>query len=465
MNGSNALARCLYRILLKGAKKLDSTPALRSLLVLNGKVGDITKLPPHLSPHNDMHGEKSNFFSDLVRSKFRHPSSDLSMEDALAAIRSYEMSHTLYDTLMEDKVEYSSRLSEVAEQVDVRPHDAIEPGTILLSHPLSMEHSILDRAVVLICQHSKKHGTLGVVLNKPLDFTLKDVLSADIEDHPSLGGEMENGEDEDSDEFVSRSGQAHLSGVESDEMGGSRGREEEVDEFERQMETAMSSFSQPASFHRMPKKGAIFSDDDPRSVLKHFHSDCVSHGGHVVHSPVGSLVVQMLHSIQACADNDGVNGSSESVMQLGPSSGANRSIHFGADMISLNDIYCKSGLAEEGLYRFFLGYSSWNPGQLEKEIKSGHWVTAKVSDIANAKLTKAPRLASKLRSKEVFPTEALILDRACAEGLWQKLLSKYGGVCSVWAKGSDEMYSKVFEESGMFQMGDDDEEGIVVSLS
>lgn len=50
----------------------------------------------------------------------------------------------------------------------------IGPGTLLLAEPF-MDDDNFKRAVVLICRHDKE-GTHGLLLNKPIDLRLQDVI-------------------------------------------------------------------------------------------------------------------------------------------------------------------------------------------------------------------------------------------------------------------------------------------------
>jgi putative transcriptional regulator len=51
-------------------------------------------------------------------------------------------------------------------------------GKILLSEPFLFD-SNFKRSVILLCEHDKENGSLGFILNRQLDITIKDVMDID----------------------------------------------------------------------------------------------------------------------------------------------------------------------------------------------------------------------------------------------------------------------------------------------
>lgn len=65
----------------------------------------------------------------------------------------------------------------------------IRRGTLLLAEPFLGDHNF-ERSVILICEHSSE-GTFGLVLNKPTDFQLCDVVDVDLNFQIFIGGPVD----------------------------------------------------------------------------------------------------------------------------------------------------------------------------------------------------------------------------------------------------------------------------------
>jgi putative transcriptional regulator len=65
------------------------------------------------------------------------------------------------------------------------------------------------------------------------------------------------------------------------------------------------------------------------------------------------------------------------------------------------------GMAHSGNFRFFLGYSGWGDGQLDKEIEEGSWIVSSIN-----------------------PSDLFELD---SQSLWKKCMLRLGGECALLA--------------------------------
>ena len=52
---------------------------------------------------------------------------------------------------------------------------SLEAGSLLLSEPFMWDENF-RRTVILICRHHSVEGTSGVILNKPVQLNLEDLL-------------------------------------------------------------------------------------------------------------------------------------------------------------------------------------------------------------------------------------------------------------------------------------------------
>lgn len=64
---------------------------------------------------------------------------------------------------------------------DFEKDKEIVPGRLLLSEPFMFDENF-RRTVVLVCSHDNENGTVGVILNKPINLRLNEV----IEEFPHL---------------------------------------------------------------------------------------------------------------------------------------------------------------------------------------------------------------------------------------------------------------------------------------
>jgi len=61
----------------------------------------------------------------------------------------------------------------------------IGPGQLLLSEPFMFDENF-KRTVVLVCSHDDENGTVGLIINKPINIRLNDV----IDDFPEFKGKI-----------------------------------------------------------------------------------------------------------------------------------------------------------------------------------------------------------------------------------------------------------------------------------
>jgi len=65
----------------------------------------------------------------------------------------------------------------------------LQPGSLLLAEPFMIDENF-KRTVVLICEHSPSNGTLGLIINKPINLRIEDVVDnfPDFKTRLYLGG-------------------------------------------------------------------------------------------------------------------------------------------------------------------------------------------------------------------------------------------------------------------------------------
>jgi putative transcriptional regulator len=68
---------------------------------------------------------------------------------------------------------------------DFEKHKTVTAGTLLLSEPFMFDENF-RRTVVLVCSHTEEDGTVGVILNKPVNLRLNDV----VEGFPPFKGKL-----------------------------------------------------------------------------------------------------------------------------------------------------------------------------------------------------------------------------------------------------------------------------------
>ncbi|MFN8286122.1 MAG: YqgE/AlgH family protein [Chitinophagales bacterium] len=68
---------------------------------------------------------------------------------------------------------------------DFEKEKDIKPGSLLLSEPFMFDENF-RRTVVLVCEHTEPNGTVGIIVNKPIDLRLQEV----VEDFPQFNGKL-----------------------------------------------------------------------------------------------------------------------------------------------------------------------------------------------------------------------------------------------------------------------------------
>jgi putative transcriptional regulator len=84
-------------------------------------------------------------------------------------------------------------------------------------------------------------------------------------------------------------------------------------------------------------------------------------------------------------------------------------IYWGGDIETIRDLI-REGKINQSQIRFFLGYSGWSEGQLERELKENSWVIAKVNS-------------------------NIVLNRG--EDIWKKVLRSFKNKYRMWADFPD----------------------------
>ncbi len=84
-------------------------------------------------------------------------------------------------------------------------------------------------------------------------------------------------------------------------------------------------------------------------------------------------------------------------------------IYWGGDIETIRDLI-RAGKIDQSQIRFFLGYSGWSEGQLERELKENSWVIAKVNS-------------------------NIVLNRG--DDIWKKVLRSFKNKYRMWADFPD----------------------------
>ena len=172
----------------------------------------------------------------------------------------------------------------------------VKAGQLLLSEPFMPDENF-RRTVVMVCEHNRQNGTVGLIINKPINIRLNDI----VEDFP-------------------------------------------------------------------PFKGKVFL------------------GG-----PVGTDTLQFLHSL-----GEQIEGSVKLAEGL----------YWGGDFEQVK-VLISEDKVQLNQIRFYLGYSGWEPGQLDNEIRENSWI-----------ITQGTH-------QQIFQTQHDLL--------WREVMRKMGGVYSTMA--------------------------------
>jgi putative transcriptional regulator len=148
---------------------------------------------------------------------------------------------------------------------------------------------------------------------------------------------------------------------------------------------------------KIPEKGKILISE-PFLPDKFFNRSIVYLTDHTPQGSVGFILNRKL-DLKICNAIEGFDGWDENLNMGGPVAPDTlhylhnlgdlipKSVHvegtvfWGGDIESIRELI-KTGKINKSQIRFFLGYSGWSAGQLEKELKEDSWVIARVkSDI------------------------------------------------------------------------------------
>lgn len=145
---------------------------------------------------------------------------------------------------------------------------------------------------------------------------------------------------------------------------------------------------------KIPKKGKILISE-PFLPDTFFNRTVVYLADHNAEGSVGFILNKKL-DIKVCDAISGFEGWDEFLSMGGPvapdtlhylhnlgekipkSVLVDENIYWGGDIDLIKDLISTNGLTSSQI-RFFLGYSGWSAGQLERELKENSWVIAKIN--------------------------------------------------------------------------------------
>lgn len=145
---------------------------------------------------------------------------------------------------------------------------------------------------------------------------------------------------------------------------------------------------------KIPKKGKILISE-PFLPDTFFNRTVVYLADHNADGSVGFILNKRL-DIKVCDAISGFEGWDEFLSMGGPvapdtlhylhnlgekipkSVLVDENIYWGGDIDLIKDLISTNGLTSSQI-RFFLGYSGWSAGQLERELKENSWVIAKIN--------------------------------------------------------------------------------------
>lgn len=182
-----AVARTLYRELLKLGKRLDANPLAKALLIAQPDTlfDRRARSPIELPGLDGAAGIWSSALTEFNGGEFHRPNrsarefvrdrsraldgpDDAAIDAGLTAMRTLARAISAGDTLLEHAFD-CGRPSAVDQATSLRPGHAVRPGSLLLCHPVScLAQPTLHHSVVLILSVDEQQ-VIGVVINKCLD--------------------------------------------------------------------------------------------------------------------------------------------------------------------------------------------------------------------------------------------------------------------------------------------------------